>query len=234
MRAMRDFLFVLAIFLVSHVVGAVPQIRRALVARFGEAKFLAGYILMSASLFTWLLIAMRGAPPIYVWPPTVGAYAFAVVLMPLALMLFGAGVLQANPLSIAFVPGSLSPGRPGAVAITRHPLLWGLSLWGLAHVPPNGEVVPLILFGSLGVFGLLGMYVVERKKRRVLGEAAWQALAANTSVVPFAAILRGRMAFPTDAKTLLGLVAGALFSAWLLHSGHLMLFERDPLGMFAF
>ena len=39
--------------------------------------------------------------------------------MPVALVLLGASVFAPNPLSIALVPGTLDPGRPRAVAVTR-------------------------------------------------------------------------------------------------------------------
>src|SRR5690606_39230107 len=131
-----------------------------------------------------------------------------------------------NPLSISFASGEFVAERPGAVAISRHPLLWGLGLWGLAHVPANGDIAALIFFGGLGLFAFVGMVFVERRKRRSLGPGRWAELARGTSVVPFAAILAGRARWPRDRRTLAGAAAGFLLAVFLLAGGHLWLFGR--------
>jgi uncharacterized membrane protein len=229
---MGDFLLVLAVFVGSHVIGAVPALRRALIARSSERTFLLAYSTMSTGLFTWLVVSAMASPTVALWPPMPWAYAVTVVVMPVTLVLLGVSLFAPNPLSIALVPGEFDPVRPGAVAITRHPILWGLSLWGLAHVPPNGDVVMLILFGGLGFFALLGMAIVERKKRKSLGEERWRALAASTSFWPFAALLSGSARWPRDARTLIGAALGAAAAAFLLLGGHVLLFNRNPLALF--
>ncbi|GMW07262.1 MAG: hypothetical protein AMXMBFR8_20580 [Nevskiales bacterium] len=226
------FQWALSVFLVSHVVVAVPAMRRHLTTRWSERGFLLGYSVMSTGLFTWLIISAMQAPTTALWPAALWAYWVPVILMPVALTLLGASVLTPNPLSIALVPGGLDPKRPGAVAVTRHPILWGLGLWGATHVPPNGDTVMLTLFGGLAFFAFTGMLIVERKKRRVLGEEGWRALAAGTSIIPFLAILSGRARFPTDLRTLAGGLLGAAAAVYLLAGGHLTLFHRDPLSLF--
>jgi uncharacterized membrane protein len=229
---MAEFLTALAVFIVSHAVPAAPPIRRGLVARFGMAAFLVGYSMLSAVLFTWLIRAALRAPYVEVWPPVPAAYALAVVGVPLALVLLGAGILSPNPLSVSLAPGEYSPERPGAVAFTRHPILWGLGLWGLAHVPANGDVVALVMFGGLGLFALVGMLVMDVRKRASLGPQAWSALAAGTSFLPFVALLTGRARWPRDGRTLAGAAAGAALAALLLGGLHIWLFQRDPLAFF--
>lgn len=229
---MNTFQLALAVFIVSHVVVAVPAVRRTLVARWSERGFLLAYSTMSVSLFTWLIASAMQAPTTALWAPAPWNYWVAVILMPVALVLLGASVLAPNSLSIALVPGGLDPQRPGPVAITRHPILWGLGLWGFAHVPPNGDTVMLTLFGGLAFFAAVGTIIVERKKRRTLGEETWRALAAGTSVWPFVALLRGRARLPRDARTLAGAALGAAAAAFLLLGGHLLLFNRDPLALF--
>lgn len=226
---MGQFLAALAVFVVAHVIPALPPVRRWLLARLGEGGFLAAYSLLSLLLFTLLLRATLAAPYLPVWPPARFTYVFPLVGVPVALVLLGAGAVGRNSLSVAFVPGPHDPARPGAVALTRHPILWGLALWGLAHVPPNGHVVGLVLFGGLGGFALLGLAMVERRRRRVLGEG-WAVLAAGTSFLPFAALLTGRARWPRDPRTLAGAAAGLALAAWLLAGLHFWLFERDPLA----
>lgn len=228
---MARFLGVLAVFLIAHVIPALPAVRRALKARFGAGGFLAGYSLLSLLLFGWLLSEALVAPYIPLWFAGAWGHLFAVLLMPLSLVLLGASVTAPNPLSIAFVDRPFNPAAPGAVALARHPILLGLGLWGLAHVPANGHVVGLVLFGGLGVFALLGMLITGRRRRAALGEEAWQALAARTSVVPLLAIVAGRARWPTDRGTLIGGALGLLAALFLLFYGHLWLFGRDPLAL---
>ncbi len=227
---MPRFLAVLAVFLIAHVIPTLPAVRRWLQGRLGEGGFIGAYSLLSLLLFAWLLreaLLARYAP---LWFAGPWSYWFALVLVPLALFLLGSGALAPNPLSIAFVTRPFRPATPGAVAFTRHPILWGLGLWGLAHVPANGHAVGLMLFGSLGAFALIGMGAVESRRRAALGEDQWQALAGPTSLLPFVAILRGRVRWPTDPVSLIGGGLGLLLAALLLGGGHLWLFGRDPLG----
>jgi uncharacterized membrane protein len=229
---MSRFLGVFAIFLLSHLIAATPAIRRRLVDLLGEVLFTICYSAMSLTLFTWLIKSAQQAPYMELWPPQVWTYAITVGLMPVAALLFGAGLLQPNPFSIAFVATPFDPARPGAVAITRHPLLWGLGLWGLAHVPANGDLAAVIMFGGLGSFGFIGMWAVETRKRKMLGEARWQEIAGPTSVLPFAALLAGRARWPTDRGTLIGGAIGLAVALWLVSGGHFWLFRRNPLAMF--
>jgi len=227
---MARFLGVLAVFLIAHIIPALPAIRRTLQARLGECGFIGAYSLLSLLLFAWLIREALNAPYIPLWFAGPWSFWLAILLVPLALFLLGMGALAPNPLSIAFVTRPYDPAAPGSVAITRHPILWGLGLWGLAHVPANGHLVGLILFGGLGIFALIGMGVVEDRRRAALGEVQWQALAAATSLLPFVAILRGRARWPTDTVSLVGGTIGLLLAVLLLAGGHLWLFGRDPLG----
>ncbi len=227
---MGRFLAVLAVFLVAHVLPVLPAIRRPLQARLRPGGFLAAYSALSLLLFAWLISAALAAPYIPLWFAGPWAHGFAVLLAPVALVLLGASALAPNPLSIAFVNRPFDPVVPGAVAITRHPILWGLGLWGLAHVPANGHLVGLTMFGSLGVFAFIGMAVTEGRRRKLLGEDAWLSLAAPTSVVPFAALLLGRARWPGDRMTMTGAALGLLLAGLLLAFGHAWLFGRDPLA----
>ena len=227
---MYRFVGVLAVFLLAHVIPALPASRRALQARLGAAGFIAAYSLLSLLFFAWLIREVLLAPYIPIWFAGPWSFWFAIVLVPLALFLLGTGALAPNPLSIAFVTRPFDPGAPGAVAITRHPILWGLCLWGFAHLPANGHLAGLILFGSLGVFALIGIGVVEGRRQEVLGLARWQELARATSYLPFVAILRSRARWPLDRISLIGGAVGLLLAVLLLAGGHLWLFGRDPLG----
>jgi uncharacterized membrane protein len=82
----------------------------------------------------------------------------------------------------------------GITRVTRHPRLCAVSLWGIAHLLVNGNLAALILFGSLLVAAVNGMVSIDRKRRHALGRL-WEEFAAQTSRLPFAAILAGRTRF---------------------------------------
>src|SRR5271157_4126809 len=85
----------------------------------------------------------------------------------------------------------------GIVRVTRHPFLIGVGLWAVVHLIANGDLASFIFFGSLAVTALAGTVSIDAKRRRALGRA-WQSFAAQTSIVPFAAIAAGRTRFKLD------------------------------------
>ncbi len=229
---MGRFLAVFAIFLLAHAVPAMPAIRQSLRARLGSVGYLLAYSALSLLLFTWLISEVLRAPYVPLWFIGPAGHAVALVVLPFAFALLGASALAPNDLSVNLVGQPFDPVRPGPVAISRHPILWGLGLWGLGHVPANGHAVGLILFGGLGAFALIGMLVLDRRKRAVLGTPRWQALAAPTSFLPFGALLAGRTRLALDRTALIGAAAGLAGAVVLLSGLHRWLFGKDPLAYF--
>ena len=75
--------------------------------------------------------------------------------------------------------------------MTRHPVMWALGLWGLAHLAANGDLASTWFFGVVAALALGGTVLIDRKKRLALG-SHWQRLAALSSNIPFAALATGR------------------------------------------
>lgn len=44
----------------------------------------------------------------------------------------------------------------------RHPMLWGVVLWSVAHLLVNGDTASLVLFGGLGLWAIVEMAVINR------------------------------------------------------------------------
>jgi len=44
----------------------------------------------------------------------------------------------------------------------RHPMLWGVVVWAVAHLTTNGDVPSFVLFGGLGLWALAEMAVINR------------------------------------------------------------------------
>lgn len=212
---MIEFFAALLVFVLAHVLPARTGLKARLVSRFGRRPYLAGYSLVSLGLLAWVIDAGRRAPYVPLWDPAPWQAWVPLVVMPVAFVLLVAGLAQPNPLSVTLRAGE----TPGAiVAITRHPVLWGFLLWALAHVPPNGDVVSLVLFGAMALFAAAGIPLLDRRARRRLGEARWRALAASG-------------AERRDVSALLLLAAAGLaLHAWFLLQGHELLIGVDPLA----
>jgi len=182
--------------LAIHLVIASSPLRWVLVGRIGDKGFRGVFSLLSLVGLVWLgwsygeaempdsFYGLRLVEHWMLWAP--------FVAMPLALLLFVGSVTQPNPTAVGGEAILNSPMPAVAVLrITRHPMLWAFALWAIAHLIAKGDLASLLFFGSVLLVALNGMVSIDRKRARQDPEA-WQRFAAETSVVPFAAIVAGR------------------------------------------
>ncbi len=224
---MTELAVAIGAFLAAHMIPSVPGLRDRLIGAVGRGPYMAGYSILSLVLLAWVVVAALRADTIPLWNPAPWQGWVPLLVMPSALWLLFAGLASPNPLSVTMrKTGQPAPG--GIVAVTRHPVLWGFSLWGLSHVPPNGHLAALILFGGVALFGFLGMRMLDRRSRRTLGPR-FDEFAASTSIVPFAAVLAGRARLDPPALFPAAVAALVVYTWFLLH-GHLWLIGRDPLA----
>ncbi|MBZ0217507.1 MAG: NnrU family protein, partial [Fimbriimonadaceae bacterium] len=205
---MAQFFVALTAFLVLHIVPSQAGIRHNLVARYGEKNYRIAYSVLSVVLIVWVISATLQAPYVALWQPLAWHFTFAIHLMPWSVIFLFAAFGTPNPLSVAFTAKPYDPANPGIVAITRHPVLWSFGLWGIAHIPANGDFVSLVFFAGMALFAFAGMKRIEAKKRNELGKARYDRLAQSTSVMPFLAILRGRTSFPLNPRMWLQILIG--------------------------
>lgn len=227
---MTQFLAALALFLVAHVVPPAPPVRTRLIAWFGHRAYLLGYSFISLALVAWIIAAARRAPYLPLWDPSPWRALAPVLVMPFATWLLFAGLAEPNPLSISVRMAGPKDELGPAAAVTRHPALWAVLLWALSHVVPNGDVVSLVLFGGMTLLAIGGFAVIDRRARQRLGEERWEALAAGTSIVPFAAILADRARVKVSARLMFSLAAASVAYLWFLLEGHERLIGPDPLA----
>lgn len=225
-----EFLVALGAFLASHLIPTRPPVRPWLTRHLGEWGYLALYSAVSLALFWWLALAALRAPYVPLWAPPLWTYWLPVLVMPFAFMLISAGLIEPNPLSVSLAKAPLTPERPGIISLTRHPVLWGFGLWGLAHIPPNGALVPVILFGGFTLFAFAGMLLVDRKRRRTLGPDAWRALDASRRLFPGGSSQAGSIRALFTPRTLAGMATGLLLYLLFLVWAHRALFGIDPLA----
>lgn len=180
------------LFLVSHVILSNAAIRAPLVGAVGERLFRAIYSIVSLALIAWMAMAYNAAPYVEIWYPTTGWRHLSLTLMVLATILVVGGITTPSlPTFGSGTPELAARGPIGFAKITRHPLMWGFALWGISHLLANGDAAAMIMFGSLTVLALLGPIAIDAKRKARMG-ADWQRLAAETSYLPFAALVSGR------------------------------------------
>ena len=223
--AWAEFALAFGVFLGAHRVPVLPSVKSGLTKMLGKTGFTIVYSLLSLVLLAWVIEAAADAPYISLWEPTVPLVHTTFLLMGLAFLLFGLAIGRPNPFSFGGLRNdAFDLVRPGVIRWMRHPMLAALALWAIGHLISNGDLAHVILFGSLGLFALLGMKLVDRRKKRVMG-AEWDRLRQEVKAQPW---LRGFV--PIPAFLIRVVFAAVSMGAMLLL--HPLLFGVDPLAYF--
>lgn len=219
-------LYAAIVFLAIHLLPGTPLRARA-VRAIGEGPYRGAFSLLSAAVLVWLALAYGDAPYEEIWAQAAWTRSVPLVVLPFALILFVASVTTRNP-SLAgmerLVDPQFAPG--GILTITRHPMLWSFALWGIAHLPPNGDRASLWLFGSLTLLALAGMAIIDRRKGDEIG-AAWGPILMRTTAIPFLAAIQGRTKIDWRGIGWWRPLAG-LFLYALILGGHRHVFGVSP------
>jgi uncharacterized membrane protein len=173
------------VFLATHFVPSTP-LRAPLVRAMGHWPYVGLYSLVAFATLGWMSWAYANAPRDPLWVPLREA---AYVLMPIAFVLLVCGFWR-NPTIVGAekLLRSDDPAR-GMIRITRHPIMWGLMLWALAHILARGDTKSLVFFGSFLVLAGVGTLFMDARKK---ANPDWPRFAAVTSHIPFVAIAQGR------------------------------------------
>lgn len=203
----------------SHLVLSSLPVRRPLVARLGDRGFQGLYSLVALVTFipfvrAWWS-ARRTAPVLWTLRDVAGLRELAIALAVLGFAFAFLGLLQPSPTGMT--PGAANRAH-GATRITRHCFFTGVSLWGLAHLLVNGGAADVVFFGGLALFSLVGALHQDARKRATDGERL-AAFYAETSLLPFGAILAGRqrLALGELSWLAIGLGAAAGVALYLAH-----------------
>ena len=224
---MIEFCVALSAFVAAHLIPASRDLRARLILQMGRTAYLTVYSILSLVLLGWLIVAAQRAETVWLWKPAPWQWHVPFIAMPVATFLLVAGLLSANPLSIS-IRGGAEPGP--ITSVTRHPVLWAFLLWAVSHIPPNGTGVALMLFGTMALFSLLGFVLLDLKARKRLGPERWRELAAETSILPFAALLSGRARWNALRPLVLPALMAVAAYVWFVLQGHALLIGPDPLA----
>ncbi|MGH6894046.1 MAG: NnrU family protein [Dongiaceae bacterium] len=189
---MAHVVFAIGVFLATHIALAENPVRGWMVRGLGERPFAWIYGAVAILQLIWIGHAVDAAPTMPYWQPPAWTAAIPLFIMPLALLLLVCGFTQNNPTA------SLASGRlarrevTGILAITRHPVMWGLGLWSLAHLAVVADLAEALRYAAFAVLALLFLPRIEAKQRAKWGAAAWTEFTARTSSLPFGALVQGR------------------------------------------
>lgn len=194
--AMTELLVLLAAattFVGTHFLMSHP-LRRALLGAVGEKGFLALYSLVAFATFGVTIWAYQSAPVTeFWWQVGDGLWATVTVSMLFASILF-VGSFSKNPA----LPGSSAEAGTaasrGVYAVTRHPMMWAIAIWGASHILIYPVAKNIIFSSAMIILALVGATMQDRK-RKVLDPQGWPTWEAKTSHLPFAAIATGRAKF---------------------------------------
>lgn len=123
-----------------HLFPSAVALRQGMISRLGENGYKGVFSLISFAGLGLMIFGYAHAGKVDIYVPIPGLRSVTVLLMALSMVLFAAANMPTN-----------------IKRVTRHPMLWGLVVWSVAHLLANGDQASLVLFGGLGVYGLLGM-----------------------------------------------------------------------------
>lgn len=142
----------IALWALAHLLRRIlPGLRSALAETLpsgADRGVIALALLVSLVL---MVLGYRRADFVPVYDPLPGAGHLNNLLMYVAIVLFGMGSSK----------GSMR-------AWLRHPMLWGVIVWGGAHLLVNGDLASVVLFGSMIVWAGVEMVAINAS------EGPWQ------------------------------------------------------------
>lgn len=135
----------LLLFVGIHLFPSLTGLRQGLIARVGENSYKGLFSLFTLLGLGLIIFGFSHTSKFLVYHPLQALRPLAIVLMAISMILFAAANMPTN-----------------IKRLTRHPMLWGLAIWALAHLLANGDRAALLLFGGMGGYALLGMLSANR------------------------------------------------------------------------
>ncbi len=232
-RAMTSLYLASAFFLGIHLLVSGTRLRDGLVAKLGEQRYMGLFSLASIGGLIWMgwsFTLAKGTQILWI-APLVARQSGALIIF-IAFLFIVIGIMTPSP-TLVQAGGMLKKGGGavhGIIRITRHPFLWGIAIWSAFHLYINGDVPSTVFFGTFLALALLGTLAIDAKRKRAYGEE-WNAFAAQTSNIPFGAVLTGRTKLKLGE---IGLkrIAATLVVFLMVLFGHGWLFGQIPFPMF--
>lgn len=165
----------LAVFFAVHMLPWFAGLRARLRAKLGERAYRAAFALVALAGFGLIVVGKANAPVVSLYEPPAWGSALAPPLVLAAFLL---------------LPGAYMPAN--VKRFTRHPMLWAVTLWALAHLLANGDVASVMLFGAFLAYSLADMVSANaRGAQRASKRYPWtqDAKAAGAGLIAYAVFL---------------------------------------------
>ncbi len=212
------------LFGVTHIGGSSQLVRGPLVRRFGLMGFKVLYSVVALATFVPLCSVYfnnKHAGPLLFLPGS-GMRLATQVLMLLALIVLGQSLATKSPLTtLAEMTSSFRSRARGIQRLTRHPQNLSFALFGFSHMLSNPFIGDWIFFGGFLIYGLISA-IHQDKRTLATGPKEVREFQAETSVMPFGAILAGKQQlalreynFVALAVSVVGFVVLRLLHSWL-------------------
>ncbi len=197
-----------ALFAGSHTILSTKNIRTGMVNAMGEKGFQGVYSLVALVAFAFLIAAFyftksTGEPVLTAGMDHPATATVCNILMLFSLVFLFTGFVNRTPMGM--VPSEIK--AYGIVRVTRHPMNMAFALFGLAHLLTNRYIADWFFYGGFILYGYLGSYHQDLKKAETVGQGLVDFI-AETSVLPFAAILKGKQPFKPGEISKIGLLLG--------------------------
>jgi len=136
----------LLLFFAIHFLPSFQGARNALVARLGEKPYKLTYTIIAFVGLILIIIGKGQAEYIHLYTPPVWGRHITMLCVLVAFILLPASHMPTN-----------------IKRFTRHPMLWGVTVWGVGHLLANGNVASLLLFGGFAAYSLIAMISLNRR-----------------------------------------------------------------------
>jgi uncharacterized membrane protein len=209
----------------THIVGSSLPVRNLMIRRIGRLGFKTLYTLLALATFTGLcyFFFRHKHAGYHLYNAGYLLQLLANFLMLAAFIILLQGLVTSNPMTtLAELSRRYVSSGQGIQRITRHPQNFAFGLFGLAHLLANPYVGDWIFFGGFIVFGFAGS-IHQDRRQRATGPREIQKFLADTSAMPFLAIIKGKQRLGLDEYYPPALVA-AIVLFILLKLLHPMLF----------
>lgn len=125
----------------AHLFKRLAPARRAAMGERGKGLVTALLLLSIVAM----VVGYRWAPVDQIWPTRNGSVHVNNLLVLLSFYLFAAAGM-----------------KTAVTRFVRHPQLWAVRLWAIAHILVNGDLASFLLFGGLFAWAQASVYLINR------------------------------------------------------------------------
>ena len=209
----------------THIIGSTIPVRTLFIRQIGTLGFKCLYSLVALATFIplcYVFFTHRHAGPL-LYEPGYILLQLSQFLMLAAIIVLLQALTTANPMTTkAELFDRYINTAHGIQRVTRHPQNFAFGLFGLSHLLVNPYPGDWIFFGGFIIYGVVSAMHQDRRLL-AMGHKQVKQFIADSSAVPFAAILARRQKFAAGEYYPPALAAGVVLFI-LLRLLHPMIF----------